>query len=1763
MSRAFFSYVGAAVAAVYGYWGIAASLLASGVQSEKQRRARNQARDAYNAGLQDRMVMFDLLPDAPRTLALGRVRAVEGVRRRWVSGTNNDTLTLIVSFAGHEIDGYETWWFQDTPLTLDSEGWVQTEPYLKGLVLSDHIVLTLDADGNGSVTLTSTPLDDTLQALSSNGYGDGSSQQLCTLTPLGGLEYAISGGLFDAECTVTWQYASGVSKARIRPYLGTDDQNIGADLVAQYPDNISATDRFAGIAAAVVELYFDTDVYPQGVVNVNATFRGAKCLDPRTGLTVWTRNPALHASHYARWPWGWDVPLDEVFEQDVIDEANFCDTATTFLLGEDDVDLPRYQCDLVLSTDGDPRGNMEDIMETMAGRWGWAGGTFRFRSGRMKTPVFSMDKTWLAQRLDGQGNPQPDPVVRLTNGVLRDSKINRVTGKCVDPAQRYQVLPFPTVQDDVLIAAEGEYATAVDMAGVAHIAHAQHLASVLIRQSQAALRMEALCTVAAYKCELFDVGTVTLDRYGMGSGKTMEVTGWRWHPTEGVQLSQAEITDDIFVPVDELVGRDPAPNGELPLPWQVEAITITGVTSGTETLVDASIVTRTKVAINAATGASVRIGGHIEFQYTEAAGAQPDDDWPTRSEQGSAVATVIVGLLGGRYYLFRARAINSFGVRGPWSKQVLHRVAQPPGFGAPRLVLSTDRFPVFSFADGTTHVSASPVLTLTAELINLVGTATFGAVAYDVDEASLGPVTLGGSGNTRTLTADQFTAPGVDGSVQRVRVIAALGLPSDYLDVYRDDPTIVGPRLYLSNPFAAVATDALGALGDYTDAVTQAVMFDAGVDVTVDFDWSIVADAGVTALINGGAGPVTGEASIEVAVIDMSIDDGVVLVSGTDGVVTKTRPFRIIKRKSDGSAFRLYFEPREEIVLPLRADGTVASTAEAWTNARVSTADGRDATSAWAYSKEDLGVTSTLVGNRLQITGFLPLGSLGDVISSPIAAPDDWQRAASATWCDDVWVVFGYHASAEYSKVLRSTTFETFSQVDMGTDGHWTRAAYGADKLLAIETEVAGTDRVMRSGDKGVTWTLDHMSQSGEWAHIHFGDAFIATRSDAASGSRSFDGDAFEDVTLPAAGCALCFSAGTWAAVTPAGDLHISNDSGGTWSASKNADMGVPAGLVVSRAVGFIGAIAAALDGPTNLVIASIDHGATWFKLALPGAYSNPRSLQIIKGVLYLVSDDLAVYCTADGLHWFASEDAFGIGSGVPDAIYGAADSIDVDYIADLAMAGDVDAVLSLSFEDGFTDDSPSGHAPTLHNGAVTSAAMARWGTRCFVSDGLMRVTYPSSPDFDFSGGRIFQITLSVYVPTAATLGTDNTLLACWDLTADLGWYLALDTFNQVRFFHTTDGTAGTADFRTISTPIGRDAWKDIAVWLSPTQGWLVCAVDGHIAGTVVTTPMIFGASAVLALAGSSYNTAILPAGVAIDAVRIRVDDIDYDYSDFTPPTTAPGGATSVAAKQQLAATSPDTGFVRVTAEADAEEPLVAAVPVRLGVTRRPLYTASVTPPWLELDSTKDGVVTDFGRAVFTATISDGLVPDTANWSISWTTEHLTPASGTGPVATITGMDVGQDRGKVFFSGEKPGEPLISGAVDVVKNKSGIPSGPIPGATFDPIVFNNTYLGLKFNSDGTWSVKEGASGTYEVQGQWAGAVRAENAAYWLLMEETGPDSFTSGTLDVWLSMAVDREYIHSDASSGTHKVGFVVSFAEDASGTRAQRGFGSTELRVP
>ena len=150
----------------------------------------------------------------------------------------------------------------------------------------------------------------------------------------------------------------------------------------------------------------------------------------------------------------------------VTDEADICDVSTDFTLRMPDastttVTLPRYRCGIVISTAGDPRSSMDELMESMAGRHGWAGGVWKFRAGHMPAPVFDMDESWLARPLGADGTTDGGPTLQFSNGTPRDQKVNRVTGSCVDPSQRYQVLPFPAVEDATLISDEGAVATSL------------------------------------------------------------------------------------------------------------------------------------------------------------------------------------------------------------------------------------------------------------------------------------------------------------------------------------------------------------------------------------------------------------------------------------------------------------------------------------------------------------------------------------------------------------------------------------------------------------------------------------------------------------------------------------------------------------------------------------------------------------------------------------------------------------------------------------------------------------------------------------------------------------------------------------------------------------------------------------------------------------------------------------------------------------------------------------------------------------------------------------------------------------------------------------------------------------------------------------------------------------------------------------------------------------------------------------------------------
>jgi hypothetical protein len=665
-------------------WFLVEATAVSSYDARLQRkRANAAARDAYNRGLKDRQLMLDILADAPRTMVLGRVRTVEGVRRRFVSGENSETLVMVVSFAGHEIDGFEKFWFDDVELTLDEGGYVQTLPYASLDSELQTLPVTLDSNGGGTFTVQGPVVSATVRAFARDDNGGALITRQLTASG-SGTTITVSGGIPEESVILDWQRTIGNVSARIRPFLGTADQNIGAILAAEYPSApITADDKFAGIACVILELTFDQNVFPTGIPGLTALIRGAKVFDPRKvepsssnahdindpSTWQWSENPALLAYHYARHPNGWAVPAEEIRTDDVIAAADACDVETVFTERFPDnstetVTLPRHRCGITISLDGDPRSAMDDIMASMGGRWGWAGGTWRFRAAVMSEPVFSLSDAVLAYRLDENGQIDDEPVIRAVAGTPREQRATRVTGSCVMPQERWQVLPFPAVEDPVLIAKDGQpLPLEVPFAGVTHPAHAQYLGSVLIRESQAGLRIEARCNVSAWTWELFDVGTVDLPRLGM-SEKTVEVLSWRWSPATGVDVTLAEITDAIFDPAAELRGIDPAPNTAPPPVWSVPAITGLSLSTESAVLPDGTIAADVTISWDAITAASVTRSGWVEVGWLFA-----DDESDLQIVRADSLTEhVLRGLPPERAVAVQVRAVNAIPVRGAWSE---------------------------------------------------------------------------------------------------------------------------------------------------------------------------------------------------------------------------------------------------------------------------------------------------------------------------------------------------------------------------------------------------------------------------------------------------------------------------------------------------------------------------------------------------------------------------------------------------------------------------------------------------------------------------------------------------------------------------------------------------------------------------------------------------------------------------------------------------------------------------------------------------------------------------------------------------------------------------------------------------------------------------------------------------------------------------------------------------------------------------------------
>ena len=1633
------TYLGASASAAtaWSYVIVAAATVAYG--GYQQRKAKARARDAANASAKDREVMIRSAI-APRRYIYGTDRVSGPIVFMQSTGDKSQYLHLVIALAAHECDAVEKIWFNDVELpALDGSGFV-TDGEFKSAESSAYGTYSGTTDGSGNIALPQAALS-IEAAYTEIGYGEAATQtHYPDRTHTSGS--ATVGNLPAATAvTLSYTYAqAGSARVRVHVHLGGSGQTADADLISECGGNWTSAHIGADICYLAVRLEYDQDIFGSiGIPNISALVRGKKVYDPRTSTTAWSSNAALCVADFLKSAEGMRATGTEVPDAEIITAANICDEVIDLELGGATTQL-RYTCDTSFTSERAPRDVLGELATCMAGRCVWTQGRWLVRAGAHRTPTLTITADMLAG---------PVSVVPRTS---RSDLFNAVRATYRDPEQQYAEVQAPLVLNSGYEAEDGgvRIVRQIDIPTLADTYRAQRLAKIELERARQALSVRLTTTLRGYDLSPTDTVMLTLDLYGFDA-KVFEVLERTIAPDGTLQYTLRETAAGVWDwNYGEATVGDLAPNTTLPSPFAAPAA-LTGLTaSQSQTLLgDGTIVAQATLTWNPSQDAFVIGGGRIDVQWSR---AEPIAIIST-SQAGTTIGAVLAPLVSGIAYIARVRQVNAVGRLGPWSyasfvagadtvppedvqnldweikpglvkitcdpciaadyaatelrvlatvpdydsgdwgaaiflvrgaSNEYHHPRPPNGTyyvlakhmdtsgnysvnpayitvvvddsidtygGTGTLRLSTNRFPVFIFPTGTSHTSTDPDLIITAKLFNLVGAAVWTAEAFDVSEVSLGNVTLTGSGNERTMTAAAFVAPGTAGSVRTVQVTATVGPATDTLTVYRLDPTITEARLYLSNPYASVPTDAAGEFGDYSDAVTSVVVYVGATEDTDNWSIAITADAGVTATINGGAGPVTGTLAVTVAVTNMTVPDGAVLVTATQGMDVLEKTFRIEKNEARGSGYTAYFEPRTEIVLPALSDGTVASYADAWSNFHIVQGGALDVTDQWTLSKSDLNVISTLTDNRVDVTALLGLGSIGTAVVTPQSPmPSGWVQPVQLIYGGSggggSWVCIGFGST---TKVLTSDDGINWTERDTGVSaGRFENGGYIAGRFVLVAGPANPHARVLTSTDKGVTWTEGTLPSSGAWSvcTVAAGKLFLA-----AGGTTCLtttNGTSWSTYTAPNGYCGFAAVGNTWVACSQSSALlYISTNAGGSWTAVSPATYGAPAGSQVSRVLAFQGRIVVPVHHNSFTTTAMLVwENGVWSLATTPVAYSiaSYNLFAVIAGVLYLVASGGLLLYSTDGVAW--------------------------------------------------------GHA-------------------------------------------------------GATVAPD------------------------VRAPHT---------------------------------GPEYLQMHGEFSGNFIPT---------LTLATPKQY------------VRIPLVSI-----------------------------SDSVGGVTVRAQKSGQLDITAFLPVRKGAARPDLYLSYANPGILVLPATSDGYVISFDNAVVTAGIDRNGVADTANWTWTYTTTHLTPSSGSSNVVTVTDMDPAEDVGYIDFTASKAGQRNITGQIEVRKIKGSDPSGPRYGAVYNVIDTQNTYLAVRFQTNGIFQIKRGSGGSYVDAGFWALPVSSAHSAYWLQVIATG-HALTSGTTGAWLAMTSAREYVLSDASTGTHRTDLQVMFATDNTGSNAGVAFGALVLIVP
>ena len=437
-------------------------------------------------------------------------------------------------------------------------------------------------------------------------------------------------------------------KIRIKLHLGSPTQTADTFLINAPSAHWTTQCTLSGIAYMYIRLAFDADAFPNGIPEITTTISGKKVYDPRTSTTVWSDNPALCLRDYLISPYGIAEETANIDDALVIAAANICDQTNT------DAGTTRYTCNGAFTTASTPYEMINAMLTSMDGSMWYAQGSWRMKPAYWTAPVLDLNEDDLRSGIS------------VSTRHSRRNNFNTVKGTFRGEESNWQTTDYPQVTSLAYLEADNDQESVadVDLPFTDNSIEARRIALISLERNRQQLTVNASFGLKTLQVQVGDNIRLTNSRFGW-SNKEFEVISWSFGLTDGLdlqtQMTLRETAESVYDEVDDNViyERD---NTTLLSPFEVPIPGLSTTENGGK--VETKVIREklTNVITLAVTSGETESIDYVEAEFKLSSAT----NWVTLGT-GQLGTFEAIDLEDGDYD-FRARAINTFGIKGAWSE---------------------------------------------------------------------------------------------------------------------------------------------------------------------------------------------------------------------------------------------------------------------------------------------------------------------------------------------------------------------------------------------------------------------------------------------------------------------------------------------------------------------------------------------------------------------------------------------------------------------------------------------------------------------------------------------------------------------------------------------------------------------------------------------------------------------------------------------------------------------------------------------------------------------------------------------------------------------------------------------------------------------------------------------------------------------------------------------------------------------------------------